>query len=110
MQGWEILETLLLVKEGCCRNGDCWWRRWRMWRRINRHRHTECCLRGICLGWRWLEDGIGQFLQLLLDLADIRDKLKTMLAVCSGRSLVGLSSGLGAREVFGCKESVDFIF
>ena len=32
------------------------------------------------------------------------------MAVCTGSSLLGLSSGLGAMEVFSCKESVDFIF
>ena len=64
------------------------------------------------MGGRWMEEGITEFLKLLLDLAYLRNYMETMAmaAVCSGSSLLGLTSRLGTREVFSRKESVDFIF
>ena len=64
------------------------------------------------MGGRWMEEGITEFLKLLLDLAYVRNYMETMAmaAVCSGSSLLGLTSKLGTREVFSHKESVDFIF
>ena len=57
------------------------------------------------MGGRWMEEGITEFLKLLIDLAYLRNYMETM-----AMAALGLTSKLGTREVFSHKESVDFIF
>ena len=57
-----------------------------------------------------VEEGRGQKLQLLFDQSDLSDQLATVVAVYCGGSLLWLLGRLVTREVFSCKESVDFGF
>ena len=64
----------------------------------------------VCKGRRWVEEGRGQLDQPFFDLVDIGDQSVTMVAVSCGGILLWLRVGLSGREMFGCKESVDFRF
>ena len=57
-----------------------------------------------------MEEGRGQLDQPFFDLVDIGDQSVTMVAVSCGGILLWLRVGLSGREMFGCKESVDFRF
>ena len=57
-----------------------------------------------------MEKGRRQLVQLFFDLADLIDQVITVMAVCCSGILLKLRVGLKGREMFGCKESVDFSF
>ena len=71
----------------------------------NRHWYSK---RSMSRGW--VEEGRGQKMQLLFDQSDLSDQLATVVAVYGGGCLLWLLGGLVTREMFSCKESVDFGF